>query len=274
MAHAAVTDVKGGRFLFDQRLARGALGLAGVEQNEEVTRVSVMNWAAELKAGMHRLRADAGSFSLDLDCVPVKAPISHGIEGYSRKGERPESASCYYSFTRLRTRGTVAAGGRPLEVTGTAWMDHEFSTAPLERDLTGWDWFSIQLSSDTELMIFLLRKDDGSCSPYSSGTIVDAEGKGRHLTHDDFQVTITDRWKSPKTGAAYPSRWRIRVPSAGRELELAPNLADQELVTRKTTQVAYWEGSVSVRGSVSGKAVSGRGYVEMTGYAAPFDLLK
>jgi predicted secreted hydrolase len=274
MAHAALTDVKGGLFFFDERLARGALGLAGVEQADGVTRVAVMNWAAELKAGGHRLRADAASFSLDLDCVPVKAPVSHGIEGYSRKGERQESASCYYSFSRLRTKGTISVGGTPLEVAGTAWMDHEFSTAPLEPDLTGWDWFSIQLGDGTELMMFLLRKKDGSLSPYSSGTFVDVEGEGMHLTQADFQVTIQERWKSLKTGAVYPSRWRIRVPSARAELELVPNLADQELITRRTTRVAYWEGSVSVRGFVSGRPVSGKGYVEMTGYAAPFDLLR
>jgi predicted secreted hydrolase len=274
MAHAALTDIRRSRFSYAERLARGAAGLSGAVRDDSGVTVFVGDWSAHLEAGMHRLHAATREFSIDLDCVPLKPPIRHGVEGYSRKGERPESASCYYSFTRLETRGTVTVGGTPVNVTGTAWMDHEFSTAPLEESLTGWDWFSIQLNDDTELMMFVLREDNGKRSPYSSGTFVDGDGRTRHLTQADFQVTILDHWKSAETGAMYPSRWGIRVPAVQAELDLSPSLPDQELITRKTTRLAYWEGSVSVKGTVSGKAVSGKGYVEMTGYAGPFHLLK
>ncbi|MBW1789253.1 MAG: carotenoid 1,2-hydratase [Deltaproteobacteria bacterium] len=274
MGHAALTDLKRSRFYYDERIARGAAGLAGVTAEQTGATVFLGNWSARLGKDEHLLHAKADGFSLDLRCVPAKPPVLHGIGGYSRKGARPQSASCYYSFTRLETTGTVSVGGIPASVTGTAWMDHEFSTAPLEKDLTGWDWFSIQLNDNTELMMFLLRQENGNLSPYSSGTFVDADGAIRHLTKADFQVTTLDRWRSPNTGAVYPSRRRIRVPHASLELDLSPNLSDQELITQNTTGVVYWEGSVSVKGTVSGKTVSGKGYVEMTGYAGPFHFLK
>ena len=127
-------------------------------------------------------------------------------------------------------------------------MDHEFSTAPLEKNLVGWDWFSVQLNDNTEVMMFLLRRENGSLSPYSSGTFVYGDRGSRHLTMADFQVTILDHWKSPNTKAVYPSRWRIRVPSESVDLALSPDFSNQELITRKSTGVSYWEGSVSAKG--------------------------
>ena len=168
--------------------------------------------------------------------------------------------------------GNLMLWGEKMDVRGTAWMDHEFSSAPLEEDITGWDWFSIQLDDHTELMIYLLRLHSGGFSPASSGTFVKHSGEAVHLSHADFLVEALDQWKSPHSGAAYPSRWRILVKPLQMELVALPNLADQELNTRRSTRITYWEGSVSAAGRPGSNPVKGMGYVEMTGYAKPFNL--
>jgi len=272
LAHAALSDLERKRFYHDERVSRSGAGLAGVTQAKEDTEIFVGNWSALIGSDTHQLKAAARDFALDLLCEPVKPPTAHGAGGYSLKGKRPESASCYYSFTRLEAGGSIIVHGTPVPVRGTAWMDHEFTSAPLEDDLEGWDWFSLQFDDRTELMIYLLRQKTGGNSPSSSGTFVKASGEAVRLSHKDFQVDVLERWKSPRSGAAYPSRWRIRVIPLNLELSIVPNLPDQELVTEKSTRVTYWEGSVSVSGRSPLNPVSGVGYVEMTGYARPFNL--
>ena len=132
-------------------------------------------------------------------------------------------------------------------------MDHEFSSAPLESDLEGWDWFSLQLTNNTELMIYLLRKKDGTYSAASSGTFVDASGKATHIDHNAIGLEVLERWKSSRTGATYPSAWRLKVRPLEMELTIRPNLQDQELQTSGTTNITYWEGSVAVSGSSAGQ---------------------
>jgi predicted secreted hydrolase len=272
LAHAAVSDLGSKRFHHEEQVTRGVIGLAGVEQQNSLTNIFLGKWSANI-GPEHRLSAKTPSFSFDLVSKPLKPPVLHGRQGYSLKGKRPESASCYYSFTRLESSGTLSVDGKTEPVKGTAWMDHEFSSAPLEEDLVGWDWFSIQLNDQTELMIYLLRHPDGRYSKASSGTFVNPNGESIHLTHEDFKVQILDRWTSKRSGATYPSRWRLHVLSMELDLTIDPNLADQELMTTRSTQVTYWEGSVSVSGRIKGKMVEGAGYVEMTGYAKPFNLL-
>jgi predicted secreted hydrolase len=272
-AHAALSDISGKRFFMDEKMARGALGMAGVRQEGESTRVFLGPWSARIAADTHILKADADDFGLNLTFRDTKGPIAHGLSGYSRKGQSSESSSCYYSFTRLEASGTLKVRGEEAVVLGTAWMDHEFSSAPLEKDVTGWDWFSIQLGDGTELMIYLLRFASGEYSSASSGTFVRSTGEKGHLRREDFTIEVLDRWKSPRSGALYPSRFHIQVPSLELDLLVLPNLADQELVTAGTTQVTYWEGSVSVQGRSGDNRVTGVGYVELTGYAKPFQLL-
>ena len=272
LAHAALSDLDGKRFFHDEKTARGAVGLAGVSKEGHSVRVFLDNWSALIGEGSHRLSAPTDPFTLDLTCKPLKPPVAHGLRGYSLKGRDPASASCYYSFTRLETSGILTVGGEKMNVSGTAWMDHEFSSAPLEEDITGWDWFSIQLDDRTELMLYLLRLEQGGFSPASSGTFVNRSGEPLHLSRKDFTVDVLRRWRSPHSGASYPSRWRVIVAPLQMELSIIPNLADQELITQRTTRVTYWEGSVSVSGRSGGAPVKGVGYVEMTGYAAPFNL--
>jgi predicted secreted hydrolase len=275
LAHAAVSDISGKRHLQSEQASREALGMAGWVEHGDEMKVFVGGWSAVILPDRQRLEASSEDFSFRLELIPAKGPVLHGIEGYSRKGSTPERASCYYSMTRLETTGTVTLGeGEPMAVRGLSWMDHEFSTAPLEPGTVGWDWFSIQLADRTELMIFLLRREDGSIDPVSSGTYVDALGHSRHLERGSFAVEVLDSWRSQRSGAVYPSAWRVRVPPAGVDVVVTSNLPDQEMRPDDLTGITYWEGSVSAKGTSGGDAVEGHGYVELTGYAAPIRVLQ
>ncbi|MHC1742235.1 MAG: lipocalin-like domain-containing protein [Syntrophobacteraceae bacterium] len=271
LAHAALTDIAGKRFVHSETIARGALGMAGTARDSSTTTVWVRNWSARIAPEIHWLTATADAFSLDLSLSPMKPPVLHGNEGYSLKGGSPERASCYYSLTRLETRGEIVLDGRTIPVSGNSWMDHEFSSAPLDEELVGWDWFSLQLSNRTELMVYLMREKGGATSAVSSGTFVPREGKPVHLTRSQIEIQVLDHWTSRKSGARYPSRWSLRIPSLGLDLVVTPNHSDQELLTPESTRVTYWEGSVDASGAMGEETVRAQGYVELTGYAQPMD---
>jgi len=271
LAHAAISDLDGKRHFYAQDIGRGVLGIAGEFRSNGVVRIFLKKWSTQIGTKAHHLKVISDPFSFDLNLTPVKPPVFHGKEGYSRKGSSPERASCYYSLTRLETKGLVTLAGKTFDVNGLSWMDHEFSTAPLEPGLVGWDWFSLQLSDNTEIMIYLLRQKDGKLNPASSGTYIRPNGMTRHLSGHDIEVTVTDTWNSPNSRAVYPARWRLKIPLLFLDLNIAPNLADQEMRTGESTGVTYWEGSVSIRGSKGESQINGQGYVELTGYAKAFD---
>jgi len=271
LAHAAVSDIAGKQHLHAEDVSRAALGMAGVDQSTQATKVYLKSWSVQIEADSHLLKVDGTDFSYALNFKPAKPPILHGESGYSLKGSTPERASCYYSFTRLVGQGSITIAGKTVPVTGTAWMDHEFSTAPLEPGLKGWDWFSLQLSDQTEIMIFILRKQEGGWHPASSGTFIDRAGQARHLAASDFKVAVLDTWTSRQSKARYPSRWRMQIAPLSLDLTLTSNLPDQEMRTLGGTGVYYWEGSVSIKGLKADRAIKGLGYVELTGYAGAFD---
>jgi predicted secreted hydrolase len=267
LAHAALTDITNKHFYHAEEMSRGMPELADARREAGRTKIFVKGWSLNVDEEGHLLEAKSGNFGFNLRLKPVKPPVLHGEAGYSPKGAAPESASCYYSFSRLQTEGLLSIAGTEIPVLGTAWMDHEFSSAPLEPDVTGWDWFSLQLSHHTELMVYLLRKKDGTYSAASSGTFVDASGRALPLRLDDLLLQTLDHWTSPRTGAVYPSGWRLVIQPLELELNITPSVRDQELETPGTTNITYWEGSVSVSGNSKGQDISGEGYVELTGYA-------
>jgi predicted secreted hydrolase len=167
----------------------------------------------------------------------------------------------------MQTDGELIVDGKSEKVRGLTWMDHEFGSNQLREDQVGWDWFSIQLGNNTELMLYLMRRKDGSIDPYSSGTLVGADGLTRNLSNKDFRIDVLARWTSPTSRATYPMKWKVSIPAEAIELEIVPAFAEQELITNRSTRVTYWEGAVNVSGSVRGTPVGGNGYVEMTGYA-------
>jgi predicted secreted hydrolase len=262
MAHLALTDVAGRRYHAFERFARGAAGLAGAQAAPYG--VWLEDWRVEeVEPGVTRLRAAQAGLMLDLVLTDRKGPVLQGDRGYSPKGPQPGNASYYYSLTRLETSGTVQLADAIYPVGGLSWMDHEWSTSSLAADQVGWDWFSIQMADGSELMVFQLRKEDGSIDPFSSGTLVAPDGSTRHLSRDEFEIRVEDTWHSPRSGATYPARWTVTVPAADLVLQIEPYLADQELAV----SYAYWEGAVQVQGERAGQAVRGHGYVELTGYA-------
>jgi len=269
--HAAISDLGGQKHYHAERMARQALKLAGTTQKEGATTIFIGPWSATIRADTHHLTAKTPDFAIDLALQSSKPPVLHGKAGYSRKGSSAQNASCYYSLTRLLTKGKLAADGKTMVVEGLSWMDHEYSTAPLESGIIGWDWFSLQLSNQTELMLYLLRKTDNQINDASSGTFIDASGKPQHLNIHDFNIRVLKEWKSPQTGGVYPVAWRIQVLPLDLELNIAANLADQEMLTAVSTGVTYWEGSVSGNGTVVTKRVQAEGYVELTGYADAID---
>jgi len=271
LAHGAVSDLSARAHLQAERVSREALDMAGATQAGDDTTVFVNSWSVAIAPDRHLLRVDADGFGYDLALTPQKPPVLHGIDGYSRKGSTAERASCYYSFTRLAAQGRVSLGENTIAVQGSAWMDHEFSTALLEPGLEGWDWFSLQLSDRTEVMAFVLRTEQGGVSPASSGTLVGDQGQARHISGDQFVVQVRNTWKSPHSQAIYPAGWRMQVPLDALDLIITPNLADQEMNTAGSTGVVYWEGSVSIEGTKKGRPVFGQGYVEMTGYDKSFE---
>ncbi len=265
LAHFAVTDVAGGRFHSFERWSRGAAGLAGARA--EPFRVWVKDWTAEGFGGHAppmRLTASEGDVGIDLVLQQGKPPVLQGDRGLSQKGPEIGNASYYYSLTRMPAAGSVHLGGERFAVTGLAWMDREWSTSSLGRDQVGWDWFAIQLSDGTDLMLYRLRRRDGAADPASSGTVVSLSGEARHLALPDLRIASSGAWRSPRSGARYPAQWRIQIPSEELDLEIRPLLADQEL----DISFRYWEGAVEIEGSRQGRPVRGRGYVELTGYAA------
>ena len=265
MAHFALSDIGRRTFIYRDRVNRGVDGIAGASMERYL--VWNEDWKVELRNGRHEITIHDGSRSLDLSLTPEKPPVLHGLGGLSRKGEASGRASYYYSLTRMKTEGILEVSGEREQVHGLSWMDHEFGSDQLGANQVGWDWFSLQLENNRELMLYLMRLKDGSVDPVSGGTWVDENGKSRSLPLESFRVEILKHWTSPSSGATYPMGWRIRIPSVDAELQVIPFFPEQELDTRKSTRVTYWEGAVKVRGRYENKPVEGLGYVEMTGYA-------
>jgi predicted secreted hydrolase len=249
LAHAAISDPRQGTLRHDERAARAALGLAGAEQG--TTRAWVDDWRLELDGGIYRARIAARGFALDLEFEAKQPPLLQGEHGFSRKGSDPQEASYYYSRPHLAVRGSVDSGRNREKVTGTAWLDHEWSSRYLSADATGWDWVGLNLSEGDALMAFRMRDKRG-------GTLYAPPG----IVFEPLRA-----WRSPRTGVEYPVS--MRVTSAGKSYILEPLMDDQELDARASTGTIYWEGAV--RALRDGRE-AGRGYLELTGYWKPMKL--
>jgi predicted secreted hydrolase len=185
-----------------------------------------------------------------------------GDQGLSQKGRELGNASYYYSLTRMATSGQITLNGEVFRVEGTSWFDHEWSTSALDAGVVGWDWFSLQLDDGREIMFFQLREQDGTPSAFTAGTLVERDGTSRTLAPGTVILQPAGEWRSPRSGAIYPARWRLQIPSEQLDLTITPLLADQELAVA----VVYWEGAVAITGTSSGQQLTGVGYVELTGY--------
>ena len=268
LAHMAVLDERSGKFLHQERINR-----AGWDAGSATNGLDVFNgpWRLAMtdpKSGTMSLaggvRAEA-AFSLTLK--PTKPLVVFGTNGVSRKGADPTASSHYLTFTRLETSGTLRVGSETIAVTGLSWMDHEISSSQLDDAQAGWDWTAVQLDDGTELMIYVLRRKDGSIDRFSTLAHVDREGRVSQVPADQFGWKPLGQWKSPVTGGVYPAGIEVRVPEgfgSERVLRLEPLAAAQEL-TGDLGGVSYWEGACRVR-NAAGKVV-GSAFLELTGYS-------
>ncbi|MDP8256565.1 MAG: lipocalin-like domain-containing protein [Candidatus Alcyoniella australis] len=268
VSHFTITDMQGRTFNQAERIGLKKPLRGGASSDKFV--LWNEDWRAMQLGEDWYLSAQMPGYGIDLLVNPLKPPVLHGENGYSRKGEQG-GASYYTSLTRLEVKGTMVRDGEPLRVSGQAWMDHEVLSPTIAENLVGWDWFSIQLDNDHELMLFTLHTSDGGIDPCSSGTIVMPDGSYEHFYSESFEIRPLSYWTSEESRAKYPSSWRIKVPQYDVDLVVLPVLRDQE-VRPRLTQITYWEGAVGVQGTLGSQTVSGQGYVELSGYDKPIDL--
>jgi len=262
-AHFAISDISRDRFFFGQRLSRGAFGEAGFGDGSRLAWIEGCSLELRPDGAFHLVGHD-GEKAIDLTLRGAKPPAIHGENGVSRKADGAGRASHYYSLTRLESGGSLTLGGETFAVNGSSWFDHEWASNQLGADQVGWDWFSLQFADGTELMLFQIRTKAGGRDRWSGGSWIAADGAVTRIENSDFMLEPAATWRSPATGARYPTRWRVRVPKLGLDVAVSARMDDQEL---RLKPVAYWEGAVAATGTRAGQAVSGRGYLEMTGYA-------
>ncbi|OGA40145.1 MAG: hydrolase [Betaproteobacteria bacterium RIFCSPLOWO2_12_FULL_62_13] len=258
IAHAALSDPDHGRLIHAQRAARAGFELAGSDEGR--TRVWIDDWSLEQGGNAYYARMRAHEFQFEFTFTPTQPPLLQGDNGLSRKGPAPQSASYYYSLPHLKVSGTLTRDGKPRAVTGSAWLDHEWSSSYMAKEAVGWDWTGINLADGAALMAFRMRDKNGG-SFWAGGAYRRPDGSIRVFSPDEVRFTPRREWRSARTGTSYPVSWLVNAGDL--ELAIDPLMEDQENDTRGSTGTIYWEGAVrALRG---GKPV-GQGYLELTGY--------
>ena len=287
-AHAAVTDVRGGRLLHDQRIARAGFGV--VDASESDTDIRLQDWrlvrhdaarnpgeieragdAALGRVHSERSRYEAQiispGFSLQLQFDSTQPLLLQGQQGLSRKGPAPEQASYYYSQPQLSVSGSITVGGQRMVTsagTGRAWMDHEWSETLMHPEVVGWDWIGMNLNDGGALTAFRLRRADGS-AVWAGGSLR-AAGQTTRVFSASEVVFVPERfWTSAASGVRYPVQWQVQTPAG--VFQVRALLDNQELDSSSSTGSIYWEGLSELR-NPAGETV-GQGYLELTGYGKP-----
>lgn len=271
-AHAALSDVQNQEFYFAERRSRGFFNEAYA--STEKLDVHIQDWFVRENDGTHQFKARDDNFALSLKAVPKKNLVFHGNKGVTQKGPDVCQDSHYLSYTRMAVSGKIFVRGESLAVAGEAWMDHEFSSSQLSKIAVGWDWFSLQLNNGEEIMLYFLRDAQGNILEHSSGSFVATNGDVIHLKKDDVVFSVLEGQKSLATKTLYPSRWQIKVAKLSLDITIKAAFSHQELVTKKSTGVSYYEGVIHFMGIRNNKQVEGHGYVELTGYGEALSSLK
>jgi predicted secreted hydrolase len=264
MAHFAISDIENGEFYCFEKLNRGALGIAGFQ--EEGFGINVEDWFITGVGDGNfpwQLYAEKDDITLSVDVNPLKGIVLQGDDGLSRKSLDESNASYYYSITRLMTEGYIEIAGERYIVSGNSWLDREWSTSALSQEQGGWDWFSIQLDDGTDIVYFQLRYKDGSPYPYNEGLIVDAEGNTIRLGTNEIPLKATKTWQSP-LGGVYPIEWQAEIIPLGKTVIIGALVPEQEL----DLSTRYWEGAVNIYDKEDPAKIIGTGYMELTGYSA------
>lgn len=259
-AHAALTDVAGRKLWHDQRIAREGFGLATASQDD--TQVRLRDWSLERGDGGYRARIAGSEFAVDLQCQPTQPVLLQGRAGLSRKGPEPEQASYYYSQPQLAVAGSLVLQGQRFQVTGKAWLDHEWSQELLHPQAVGWDWIGMNLDDGSALTAFQLRRQDGTAL-WDGGSFRARGGAPYTFSPGEAVFSPQRHWSSPLSQARYPVEWLVRTPADFYTVKAV--IDNQELDSRASTGAIYWEGLSELWDS-NGR-LAGRGYLEMTGYA-------
>lgn len=259
-AHAAVTDVQGKKLWHDQRIARDGFDVASASTAD--TQVKLRDWSLRRGPDGYRASVAAQDFGLNLVFTPTQALLLQGRQGLSRKGPDAKQASYYYSQPQLRTGGTLTLRGQRFEITGTAWLDHEWSEELLHPEAVGWDWIGMNYLDGSALTAFRLRREDGS-TLWDGGSFRTASGMLYTASRGENAFSPQRRWKSPVSQASYPVEWLVRTPADIYTVKAV--IDNQELDSRRSTGTIYWEGLSDMYDSNGHKVA--RGYLEMTGYA-------
>lgn len=271
-AHFALTDVENKIFRYAHRKSANGFFDEPALMSETHYHLRLGDWSIRETKDGHILRASIGSsLTFEATLKPKKKVVFNGRDGQGVSFKDEGEASRYFSYTRMEVEGDLIADGNSRHFTGSAWMDREFGTWTPTENQKGWDWFSIQLDNDTELMCYQLRNEAGEASSFSSGTFIDKDGNATFLSDKDFVIEPVSCWKSPNTDAVYPNGWKLKVSKFDLELDVSPVTEDQELDTRGTTMIVYWEGACRVSGKAGGEDIKGNAYVEMVGYDRSHD---
>jgi predicted secreted hydrolase len=266
-AHAAVTDVQGRKLWHDQRIARQGFGVAEASLSDGAMKLRDWSLARSPADNAWQARVNGGDFALDLRFEPTQPLLLQGDQGLSRKGPEPAQASYYYSLPQLATQGRLTVKGQRFDVTGQAWLDHEWSEALLHPDAVGWDWIGMNLFDGSALTAFRLRGKAGQ-TLWDGGSFRAPAGNVYAFSRGEVTFSPQRMWKSPLSQATYPVEWIVRTPADF--YTVRPVLDSQELDSRASTGAIYWEGLCDLFDSNGRPA--GRGYLEMTGYAQPLRL--
>ncbi len=270
-AHAAVTDLQGGKLWHDQRIARAGFGVA--EASEADTGVRLQDWRLEREVdGALAAELPGQDFGLQLRFAETQPLLLQGQAGLSRKGPDAAQASYYYSVPQLAVGGAVVLQGRRFAIDAQppadpalrsrAWLDHEWSEALMHPDAVGWDWIGMNLCDGSALTAFHLRRADGT-GLWDGGSFRVQGQPARVFAQGEVLFTPRRWWSSPASQARYPVEWGVATPAGN--FTVRALLDAQELDSRGSTGAVYWEG-ISDLLDAQGRLV-GRGYLEMTGYA-------
>jgi predicted secreted hydrolase len=264
-SHFAISDVTRGQFHFDQRRLTEPNAIIPNGTSTSGINVSVGDWSVQGVNGLDHLAAEMTNYAMHITLQGLKPPTLHNGNGLITYG-LGGGYSYYYSRTRMDLTGTLVDHNQALQVTGEAWMDHQWGNF-LTLGGGGWDWFSVQLNNNTEMMLYLIRDATGKIISTYVGYI-GSNANDHLLPASALQMTVLDHWQSSVSGANYPSGWRVQIndPHLHATLTLTPELKNQELATYQSTGNSYWEGAVSIQGQSAGGPVKGEGYVELTGY--------
>ncbi|MGI9255072.1 MAG: lipocalin family protein [Thermomicrobiales bacterium] len=259
VSHFAITDNPAGKFTFAQQI----VGADGVIGSDAVLDLDVNGWTMTGEAGNDRLRAAMDGYGINFKLEPGKPAAMHRGNGFIDYGNG--TYSYYYSRTRMPLIGFLRVGDQNLRVEGAGWMDHQWGNFTTFED-GGWDWYAVQLDDDHELMLYVVH-DSAGTPLVVDGSIVEPDGSLTALEKDDFSIEATGTWTSPKTGTTWPHGWQVTVGTQQIDISIEPTMPDQELDTRYSTGIIYWEGQSKVTGTRMGEPITGNAYVELTGYA-------